>query len=189
MAKPRPVGVDDERRLAWLKGRGSRFEAQLARLAGMSPAPVRQFVENLAVLIWTPASAAVLQAMLDEARRDPGPEGVRRAIESIRQVWDDCVVEEEEPNKGGRTRLEPAALLDVWLKFNIKLAEARRADANVRKEAVEKAFVKKGGQRIKLTSIAQLRNILRKVEHGDAKRDLKPVPEDMRADLLELYLR
>jgi hypothetical protein len=189
MGKPRPIGVDDERRLAWIEGRGSRFDAQLAKLAGMIPAPTRQFVENIAVLLWTPASAAVLLAMLDEARRDPGPEGARRAIESIRQVWGDCVVEEEEPNKGGRERHEEAALFAVWLKFHIAWAKARRADPDVLKKAVEEAFVKKGGQRIDLKSISQLRKILSKVEHGDSRIGLKPVPESMRTEVLGLYLR
>jgi hypothetical protein len=189
MGKPRPIGVDDERRMAWIDGRGSQFEARLAKLAGMIPAPTRQFAENIAALIWTPASAEVLKAMLDEARRDPGPEGARRAIESIRQVWGDCVVEEEEPNKGGRGRLEEAALFDVWLNFNVALVKARHLDRNVTKEAVEKAFVKKGGQKIKLTSTAQLRKMLHRVEHGDAKRKLKPVPEGAREAMLEDRLR
>jgi len=166
----------EERRYAWTQGgRGTQFQACIAKLAYPPADPA--FIKHLVTLAWTPHYAAILQRILDEARRDPGPDGVGRALEAARETWDDLM--DKPPNRGGwpeRTNDK----LRLWINFNVFLLRAEQR-GKVVKAAVMKAFVKLHGkdQPWPVNTVPALRKILGQVE--------RTTSEELRAGMLDLY--
>jgi hypothetical protein len=128
----------EERRYAWTRGsRGTQFQACIAELARPPADPA--FVRHLLALAWTPHYAAILQRILDEARRDPGQGGFDRAIEAAREAFNNIMGEPR--NVGGRPKHDASSDLRVFVAYGRALAEAKRADPNVKIGDVQAAFV------------------------------------------------
>jgi hypothetical protein len=129
----------EERRYAWTQGgRGTQFQAYIAELA--YPPADAAFMKHLVALAWTPHYAAILQRILDEARRDPGQGGFDRAIEAAREAFNNIMGEPR--NVGGRPKHDASSDLRVFVAYGRALAEAKRADPNVKIGDVQAAFVR-----------------------------------------------
>jgi hypothetical protein len=134
----------EERRYAWTHGRGSPFQTCVAKLAypPLDPASLR----HILALAWTPHYAAILQNILEEARRDPGQDGFTRGTEAAREVWNDIM---GEPRKrGGRPRehTEESDLKTCWA-LEEAIADARTVTPAATEEAVLGQFVRRQEKR------------------------------------------
>jgi hypothetical protein len=164
------------RRYAWTQGgHGTQFQACIAKLA--YPPADAAFIKHLVALAWTPHYAAILQRILDEARRDPGQGGFDRAIEAAGEAFDDIL--SEPPNQGGWPERTNDKLL-LWVNFNVHLFRAQQR-GKVSKAAVMKAFVKLHGkdQPWPVNTVPALRKILGQVECT--------TPKELRDGMLEIY--
>jgi hypothetical protein len=148
----------EERRYAWTHGRGTQFQTCIAKVAYPPANP--EFIKHLVVLAWTPHYAPVLQQILDEARRDPGPDGADRAIEAARDVWND--IARGLRNEGGRPKSDD---MKRFLAYGEALAAAKQADPNVTVRAVQEAFVLKH----ELAKVRDLTEVIRRTRrrHGE----------------------
>lgn len=134
----------EERRYAWTHGRGSPFQTCVAKLTQpiLEPEPVKLILS----MAWTPHYAALLQNILDEARRDPGPEGLARAEEAASEVWNDIM---SEPRIGGgrpRKHTEENDLKTCWA-LEEAIADARTVNPDATEEAALGQFVRRQEKR------------------------------------------
>lgn len=164
----RPKVLDVARFQRWAEGKGSPFQALLAQLLQVVPPPDLTFLCKFLESAWTRETAAVLEGVLDEARRDPGRNGQARAVRSARQMWRDMFV--DPPRKRATGPRNPGRDMDVWKCFHVAWARQKSKlskDAMIRKFVAKdgmRAFAKNGGVRITLTSVRQLEEILARVQ-------------------------
>jgi hypothetical protein len=145
----------EERRAEWTQGRGSQFDACIARLAHHPADPA--FFKHLIALAWTPEYAAILRGILEEAQRDPGSEGFGRAREAARQVWNHICTEPR--NVGGRPQ---RVNLNACILYTAMFEDAKKADPMAKVNDIQRAVVKKHGQVFESTKVRDLKEMLRR---------------------------
>ena len=156
----------EERRDAWMRsGRGTPFQAAIASLVDgqITPSELRHII----ALAWSPHHATALQDIMAAARHDPGPDGLERATEAARNVWNHVMG--EPPQKGGWPE-RTGDKLQVWVNFNTALLKAQQR-GKVVKTAAMSDFVKKHGrsQPWPVNTVAALRKILGQVERATSQ--------------------
>ena len=138
-----------ERLYAWQQGgRGTQFQARIADL--IQATADQTFIKQFVALAWTPYYTVRLARILEEARRDPGPAGFDHAVTEARETWNDIMGEPR--NIGGRPKHDASNDVRIYAAYNKALAEAKRANPNVKIVDVQAAFVREHG-------MAKIRNL------------------------------
>lgn len=151
--EPRPKVLDAERFRAWRTAGGTGLEATLSVFTLLGtftkdgetkvPPPSPQFMQNLLGLAWREDTAAALREILDQAGRDPGPDGFQRAIVAMQRVWDNVFIAAPPKTRGAKRKQSEVNDFKICVDVAPTLADAR----HLTEDAALRAFVQKREKR------------------------------------------